>query len=339
MLKLEFSEDLIKHTQDWKIDFNEKIFENFLNNIEGIDVKNPVFYENKCNLWTGAKQHKTENFKGGNHGYFNLKINSKDFKTFGAHRLMYILAYGIPEDMASPRDPCPCGEQNTKAILKGSIKTYGSCCRKVVRHNCKEISGEDYDGQCVNPLHLKLGTQSENQHDIRKHGTGKGGVFKGETAYQAKYSDEQMKELWKDIQLREEQLQSREEKEDTSTITLLELTKKHNMTYNTVKDMKNGRSWNHITGIVKTKNEKRKERETKKFNVKQAQKREEDTSNMPQPKKPKLTDKNAFEIRDEYKKDNKVNTHVLAEKYNVSETTIRDVIKGKTFKKLLNDVV
>lgn len=150
-----------------------------LQKIDGIDVENPVFVAFKCNIWTGAiSSNKHTAVLAGNNG------------TIHAHRLMYALTYGLPEDLVDHNDLCPCGYG----------RTYGKCCRAEVTHICKDINGEHHKGLCVNPLHLRLATHDMNQQDMVRHKTAKGKIQKGETHGNNKYSAEFVTRLWQTFQ-------------------------------------------------------------------------------------------------------------------------------------------
>jgi len=105
------------------------------------DAKNPIFYPNRCYLWKSN----TSQQSGGKHGMF--RVNSED-KNMGAHKVMYILSYGL--------DP---------------NSTLNVC------HICPEFGCPNSDGRCVNPLHLRLKSQKENMADKVREGRAKGGTF------------------------------------------------------------------------------------------------------------------------------------------------------------------
>jgi hypothetical protein len=208
----------LRQTPDEQLMKNRQIFDNCL----------MTFDSDTCCLWKGSVRPKNQ--KGVQHGIFPI-----EGQTIAPHRLMYIICFGLPIDITDPKNLCPCGAQGRKKLPK----TYGSCCRQMVLHKCKEITGKDHDGACVNPLHLKLGTAAENQHDIRVHSTGKGGVKPGETAYQAKMTDNVAKEIRNAIQ--------------EKNTTLKEVAIRFGVSYNMVKDMSSGKSWNSISGLTKKK--------------------------------------------------------------------------------------
>lgn len=239
--KLEYSTELQDRLKNFGINMTEDKFNSFLSLIDGIDMKDATFHKHKCYLWKGPSSKKK---KGSNHAHV---------KGFGekGHRLMGIMVYDIPKDLVKPKQPCPCGETNKF----GKVKTYMKCCRTLVRHVCKEINGEDHDGLCLNPLHLRLGTTEENQHDIRVHNTGRGGVFLGEKSYQAKMTDVKAAQVWEEIKLKNHK-------------ELKEIAKKFEISYSCVKVMSCGKSWNHITKLPKYSNEKRKQRDELKYQKK-----------------------------------------------------------------------
>jgi hypothetical protein len=298
-----FSSTMTNNAALWNITFDMKKYINLIQNIKFDDMKYPVFYNTKCYPWTGKVD------KSGRYAKFGC---------IGAHRLMKILTSVVPQDLTLPKNPCPCGETNKN----GNVKKYGSCCRSQVRHMCKTITGENHYGLCVNPLHLQLGIPQENQNDIRQHGTGKGGVYKGQNAPQTNLTDNQVREVWKEIQKMKE-----------NKITLKEIAIKHGFSNSCVKDIKRGKAWNHITGLSKDKYNKRRieideVRHQEKMITKKRMREDEKSNIQPAKKTQKLTSDNVRDILKELKQN--IKPRVLANKYKVSQTTIRDIKSGRT---------
>ena len=93
----------------------------------------------------------------------------------------------------------------------------------VIRHKCDNPS-------CCNPLHLEIGTQKENNHDIM---------------IRSRYCDKCINyELAKEIAECEG--------------TIIEISRKYNITYNVVWKIKNGVSWKNEFNTVKPKKVKKK---------------------------------------------------------------------------------
>lgn len=257
-LSFSLSAEMVARANLWGINLTPDVFKNFITKIDGLDEKVPVFEHARCHLWTAA--HRTgPTVKGNCHGTFNCG----DGELITAHRFSYILAYGIPSDAVHRNDPCPCGEKNKD----GTPKRYQSCCRAQILHMCTTITGEDHNGQCVNPLHMKLGFALENQEHIRRDGTGRGGVFRGETAYQSTLTDEKAALIWNAIC--ETKTQSKKNRKSFDVLAL-----QFGCTVNVLKDMSRGKTWNHITGLDKSiHNKKRIDRDQKKTLQKIAAKR------------------------------------------------------------------
>jgi len=103
--------------------------------------------ESGCWLWTGAMRGE------GNYGAIAI-----DGKTFGAHRLSYLLHKGeIPEGMQ-------------------------------VQHHC-DVK------ECVNPDHLYVGTQKENMADMRRRSRSGYTGSKGESHPSCKITEEIVREI------------------------------------------------------------------------------------------------------------------------------------------------
>ena len=241
------NKDLINRANEWNIDIFR--FQNYFSKIEGIQIENNTvtFQKDKCYMWTGACK---SNQKGAQHGVF--KIN--ETQEMNAHRIIYILAYGIPLDIVNILDPCPCGAISKKGTTKGNSKTYKSCCRPEVRHLCMDITGKDSNGRCVNPLHMKIGIKIENQHDIRRHRTGRGKIQIGNNHPNVKVNEDVVKAFWDDFKTNE------------TFTTLKQMSEKYNISYTTAKDIKRGRTWTHVTGLDPTEHyETRKQKSTQGF--------------------------------------------------------------------------
>lgn len=175
-----------------------------------------TFKANECVAWKGA----TNSNSG--HGLQRLANKSRPVP-----RLIYAIFYGLPRDAHDRMSKCPCG----------SLKVYQSCCRATVRHNCASfVTAEKRlpSGMCCNPLHLCIGTQSDNQRDIHRDKTGRGKVMPGETHPQSKITEQQARAAWADRQ---------------AGMTLKAAAEKHGISVSTMKDMSRGRTWNHVTGI------------------------------------------------------------------------------------------
>lgn len=299
----------LRNAQNWGIDISKKRITSFLSKIDGIDVDNPTFEENKCYVWNAAGSNYSK--KGSKHGVFRINKGQGRDSLLASSRVMYILTYGIPTDIVDRMAACPCGKKGRD----GTAKSYGSCCRPMVLHKCKDITGKDHDGKCMNPLHLYLGIAAENQHDIRHHGTGKGGIFKGETAYQAKMTNDQARAVWADIQ--------------GKTDTLKNIALKHGVSYSTVKDMNRGKAWNDITGKDKSKfNKQRIKRDEEKYQ--ESKKRKRDDEDQQPAKKRKLTADDVKAIYTELKNGGKRTD--VAKKFNIPRSRVVDIHLKKTWK-------
>lgn len=218
-----------EYTRKWELNVNNAVLQRFVQKIDGFFLDTPYFDVDRCYLWTGAGRKPIEGLshKGRQHGTFNCNQT-----LIPAHRLIYILTYGIPNDVVHKSDPCPCGSE----------KVYKSCCRFEVRHQCITITNEDHNGLCVNPLHLKLGDHSANQHDIRIDGTGKGKISAGEKHHKCSITEEIARNIWSDLQ---------------TGIPQKTIQEKHSLpTKNIVKDISRGKTWTHITGKNRDKHNK-----------------------------------------------------------------------------------
>ena len=318
-LKITYSDELVARCKPWGVMWTPELFKKFMG-LTGCSAQN-TFSREKCSVWTGPKEARTNpSGKGCQHGVFSTFKRNR-----GAHRLMYMMAYDIPPDLPNvrPRDPCPCGALNVKT---NQPKKYDHCCKKIIRHLCKDINGNDFDGLCVNPLHMALGTFEENQHDIRRHKTGRGGVAKGDKTKWASMTNEKSQQLWEEIQQR--QLEKDEGKREH--IGIKELKVKYNVSRHTIVAMRRGRGWNEITGKDKEEhNQKRIDRDEQKYQY-NVLKRKDPNADVPVPvKRIKLSLESAQHLLDDFahgtsKKD-------LQRKYNIAETTVRDVLLGITF--------
>lgn len=197
-----------------------KKFLQMLRHIDGFDPVALVFEPNKCYAWLGAHNAST--------GHGLMRIGDQ---TRLVHRVIYNITYGIPGDEGDLNAPCPCGQ----------ARRYQSCCRPTVRHLCEIRSdAPGPSGSCCNPLHMALGTQSDNQRDIHVQKKGRGGVMPGESHPHAKMTDEKALAVWQDIK---------------AGMTGKATAAKHGITTGMVKDMSRGRTWNHVTGIPTAKRE------------------------------------------------------------------------------------
>lgn len=61
---------------------------------------------------------------------------------------------------------------------------------KCVMHTCD-------NKMCINPEHLKAGTLADNNHDMQRKGRASGGSHPGEEAYNAKFTNEQVRSIRK----------------------------------------------------------------------------------------------------------------------------------------------
>lgn len=210
------------------IQFNEQDYKRFISHIDGITPNeiNIEFQNDRCYLWNIQSNAKL--IKGKRHGSFCIA----GYPHFLSHHIMYLFFNAIPVDVVDPNDPCPCESGNR----------YQSCCRFVIRHRCVQITGQDSNGQCVNPLHLMPGDQHANQHDIRVDGTGRGQVQQGSEHHNASIDEPKAQAIWEDIISR------------PADSTLDGVAIKHNVSLSIVKDISCGRTWNHVSGIS---NEKR----------------------------------------------------------------------------------
>jgi len=217
---------IVPKCQKWYLNKNEELYsKSFLDKVDGIDTKDPVFVSNQCNIWTGATYE--------TNGYMRGKYNPGT--PIDAHRYMFLLTYGIPKSDTPNDSPCPCG----------SGKIFKQCCKIVIRHRCIQFTGENNQGVCVNPLHLCIGDTLANMHDIREDGTGRGKISRGDNHPNAKITEEKACYIWADIH---------EYNRSTKIMTLAEIAIKHEVGTDIVKDISCGRTWNEVTGLS---NEKR----------------------------------------------------------------------------------
>ena len=303
------------------VDLTPELYENFISKIGGLDKKFPVFTSDKCFIWTGASRSGTE--KGNKHGTFNTGNG-----LMNAHRFSYMLAYSLPQNLPGigSKDPCPCG---TIGVKSKSVREYGHCCKKIIRHVCKEINGNDFDGRCVNPMHMKLGTYEENQHDIRVHKTGKKKVLKGDKTPWATMTNEIATQVWQEIQQREKEKEEGKRKD----INLAELGKKYNISKHTLVSMRRGRAWNIITGKSKFEhNERRIERDEKKYQQKILKRKDALVTFTDVVKRQKLTPESAQNLLIDY--GNGIKIKELSTKYNLSTASVGDIVHARTFKSL-----
>jgi hypothetical protein len=315
--ELKFTQEAVDRCNQWRIHLTKDVFDKFVSKIT--EPTKMVFERDTCRIWTGTKQSK-QGTKGGNHGLFVLNQ-----KLHGAHRFMYTMAHGIPPDLPNvrPRDPCPCGALNVKTKQP---KRYDHCCRPVIRHICKDINGNDFDGSCVNPLHMTLGTFEENQHDIRRHGTAKGGVAKGDKTGWATMTNEIAQQVWEEIQQRgTEQKEGKREH-----LGIKELCVKYNISKHTIVAMRQGKGWNEITGKSKEEyNQRRIDRDEQKYQVKML-KRKNPTAVVVIPvKRVKLNLESAQQLVLDFA--GGTSKPELQQKYGIASTTVRDVLLGITF--------
>lgn len=318
-IELKFSQELIDRCNAWGIVWTQDLFNAFVSQIQTTPLN--LFNKSECAVWTGPKETRTNpSGKGCQHGVFSYFKRNR-----GAHRLIYMMVYGIPQDLPNvrPRDPCPCGAVNVKTKQP---KKYDHCCKLIIRHRCKEINGNDFDGSCVNPLHMSLGTFAENQHDIRVHKTGKGGVAKGEKTQWATMSNEKAQQVWEDIQQRDQQ-----KKEGTrKNIGIKELASKYGISKHTIVAMRRGRAWNVATDKPKEPhNEQRIARDEQKFQSTTTKRKDPDAIVHPPTKRVKLTPETAQQLLKDFS--NGVQLKELQQKYGVATSTVRDVIFGRSF--------
>lgn len=102
-------------------------------------------------------------------------------------------------------------------LAKGDIPD-GLC----VRHTC-DVS------LCVNPDHLILGTHADNMRDMKDRGRGRGGGPAGEKHGCAKLTEEQVRQI------------------GTSHKTRNQLAAEFGVSPSTIKAIRNGRLWKHLT--------------------------------------------------------------------------------------------
>jgi hypothetical protein len=81
---------------------------------------------------------------------------------------------------------------------------------------------------CVNPEHLRLGTHQDNMRDLREKGRAYGA--KGEANLSAKLNEQQVMAILDDIRL-------------TRVIA-----NAYGLTQSSVQNIKNGKTWKHLTG-------------------------------------------------------------------------------------------
>ena len=111
-----------------------KLSKNDINRIlSKINVK--VLKKDECWIWNGTIKYKR---KGHQHG--NLHVNGKDVLV---HRIMY---HNFIEDV-----PIYIHSQKNLIVL----------------HKCSHLN----NGKCINPWHMKLGTEKENTWDAMKDNT------------------------------------------------------------------------------------------------------------------------------------------------------------------------
>lgn len=324
-LEFKISDVCVQRAAILGVIMSEKKVCNFMSNVPGYDTstKSILFTRNQCNVWSGTQRRNSNQvgkfIKGGNHGIFGSQ---------GAHRLMYAFVHGFPPDVSGLKDNdiCTCGDLGGRSHKP---KKYRWCCKKIVLHKCKEINGEDHDGLCVNPLHLSLGIYAENQHDIRVHGTGRGGIKIGGSAPQASISDETGVQVWKEI--KENRLKS---KTDKTRLTQVEIAKKFNVNKNLIKDMVRGKAWGHITGYDKQPyNDQRIARDDMKFHSKMAKRNGTNTQlTVSRLIRPQISNIDAQHIFDDHKIG--ISKSNIMTKYNVSYRQCLDIIAGRTFKQI-----
>lgn len=206
----------------------------FFKLIDGVEQVGPSsfkFVRDRCYLWQGS--HKNGG-KGRQHGEFGI-LRTGCMKS---HRIMYILYQGIPLDPPEFKDnlrkPCPCGAFSDR---HGHVKAYVQCCRLQTRHLCLDVTHQDHDGLCVNPLHMTLGTQQDNMNDMARHGTAH--RMYGSESHEAKIDEDQALAFLRDYEMRLQQ--------DPST-TIIGVAKDHGITDHIGRHIVQGRAWNHVTG-------------------------------------------------------------------------------------------
>lgn len=86
--------------------------------------------------------------------------------------------------------------------------------------------------KCVNPAHLFLGTKGENNTDRHRKGRSRGGSSRGEANPMARLSAQQARDV------------------AAHPGTLAEIAAEFGLKYQSVSDIKRGKVWSHVTGIV-----------------------------------------------------------------------------------------
>jgi len=109
----------------------DHIFREIFKNIEGIDIKDPVFYSKKCYLWKGSVY---------SHPKSKFKTASFPLLSTSVYRHIYQTVFNI------------------------KLHKWDYLC-----HQCVQITGQHNQGLCVNPLHLALGCSKKNGRDRTFH--------------------------------------------------------------------------------------------------------------------------------------------------------------------------
>lgn len=85
---------------------------------------------------------------------------------------------------------------------------------------------------CVNPAHLKMGTQKENIQQCVKDG--RKSDRRGSNCPTAKLTDESVKQIWK----------------DSKTMMRKDIASKHNMSRSVISNILNGKTWKNVDSTI-----------------------------------------------------------------------------------------
>lgn len=141
----------------------------------------------------------------------------------------------VEECLASNTDDCVLWPYGKDKGGYGSF-TLNKRTTRAHRYICARVHGEAPHGlfachscgnaSCVNPRHLRWGSQTENIADARQHGT----LVCGERHSAAKLSERDVLEI------------------RASRCTANELAERYSISLNYVKAVQNGRKWKHLPG-------------------------------------------------------------------------------------------